>query len=117
MTVGCTTGQLAKAVGVNIQTVQYYERLRLLAPSARRPSGYRIYSEDEEWRLWFIRNAQALGFTLHEIEELLDLRVGSKDRCSAVQRKAEAKPGTWRSKCRIYKRSPGRCGTDSGLPG
>ena len=86
MTVGCTTGQLAIAVGVNIQTVQYYERLRLLAPSARRPSGYRIYSVDEEWRLWFIRNAQALGFTLHEIEEFLDLRVSSKARCGDVQR-------------------------------
>lgn len=91
MTVGCTIGQLAKAVGVNIQTVRYYERLRLLAPSARKPSGYRIYSEDEEWRLRFIRNAQTLGFTLHELEELLDLRVSSKDRCSAVQQKAESK--------------------------
>ena len=91
MTVGCTIGQLAKAVGVNIQTVRYYERLRLLGPSARRPSGYWIYGEDEEWRLRFIRNAQALGLTLHEIEELLDLRVSSKDRCCDVQRKAEAK--------------------------
>lgn len=84
-------GQLAKAVGVNIQTVRYYERLRLLGPSARRPSGYRIYGKDEEWRFRFIRNPQALGFTLHEIEELLDLRVSSKDRCSDVQRKAVAK--------------------------
>ncbi|ALA60578.1 heavy metal-responsive transcriptional regulator [Nitrospira moscoviensis] len=91
MTVGCTIGQLAKAVGVNVQTVRYYERRRLLGPSARRPSGYRIYGEDEERRLRFIKNAQALGFTLHEIEELLDLQVSSKTRCGDVQRKAEAK--------------------------
>lgn len=91
MTVGCTIGQLAKAVGVNVQTVRYYERRRLLGPSARRPSGYRIYGEDEERRLRFIKNAQALGFTLHEIEELLDLQVSSKARCGDVQRKAEAK--------------------------
>lgn len=91
MTVGCTIGQLAKAVGVNVQTVRYYERRRLLGPSARRPSGYRIYGEDEERRLRFIKNAQTLGFTLHEIEELLDLQVSSKARCGDVQRKAEAK--------------------------
>ncbi len=91
MTVGCTIGQLAKTVGVNIQTVRYYERRRLLGPSARRPSGYRIYGEGEERRLRFIKNAQALGFTLHEIEELLALRVSSKARCGDVQRKAEAK--------------------------
>jgi MerR family mercuric resistance operon transcriptional regulator/MerR family gold-responsive transcriptional activator of gol and ges genes len=91
MTVGCTIGQLAKAVGVNVQTVRYYERRRLLGPSARRPSGYRIYGEDEERRLRFIKNAQALGFTLHEIEELLELQVSSKARCGDVQRKAEAK--------------------------
>ena len=91
MTIGCTIGQLAKAVGVNIQTVRYYERLRLLGPSARRPSGYRIYGEDEERRLRFIKNAQALGFTLQEIAELLNLRVSARARCGDVRRKAEAK--------------------------
>ena len=91
MTVGCTIGQLAKAVGVNIQTVRYYERLRLLGPSARRPSGYRIYGEDEERRLRFIKNAQALGFTLQEIAELLKLSVTSAARCGDVQRRAQVK--------------------------
>ncbi|MDN5940998.1 MAG: heavy metal-responsive transcriptional regulator [Nitrospira sp.] len=91
MKVGCTIGQLAKAVNVNVQTVRYYERLKLLGPTARRPSGYRIYGEQEERRLRFIKNAQALGFTLHEIEELLNLRVSSKAQCSDVQQKAEAK--------------------------
>lgn len=91
MTVGCTIGQLAKAVGVNIQTVRYYERRRLLGPSARRPSGYRIYGEDEEQRLRFIKNAQALGFTLQEIAELFKLSVTSTARCGDVQRRAQAK--------------------------
>ncbi len=86
-----TIGQLAKAVGVNIQTVRYYERLRLLGPSARRPSGYRIYGKDEERRLRFIKNAQALGFTLQEIAELLKLSVTSTARCGDVQRRAQAK--------------------------
>ena len=91
MTVGYTIGQLAKAVSVNIQTVRYYERLRLLGPSARRPSGYRIYGEDEKQRLRFIKNAQALGFTLQEIAELLKLSVTSTARCGDVQRRAQAK--------------------------
>lgn len=91
MTVGCTIGTLAKAVGVNIQTVRYYERLRLLGPSARRPSGYRIYGEDEVRRLRFIKNAQALGFTLQEIAELLNLKASTRTRCGDVQRKAEDK--------------------------
>jgi MerR family mercuric resistance operon transcriptional regulator/MerR family gold-responsive transcriptional activator of gol and ges genes len=91
MTVGYTIGQLAKTVGVNIQTVRYYERLKLLGPSARRPSGYRVYGEDEERRLRFIKNAQALGFTLQEIAELLNLRVSTRARCGDVQRKAEDK--------------------------
>jgi len=86
-----TIGRLAKAVGVNIQTVRYYERLNLLGPTARKPSGYRLYGPDEERRLRFIKNAQALGFTLREIAELLNLRVSSRARCGDVQRKAEEK--------------------------
>jgi Hg(II)-responsive transcriptional regulator len=86
-----TIGQLAKAVGVNIQTIRYYERLNLLDPTTRNPSGYRLYGNDDERRLRFIKNAQALGFTLHEIAELLNLRVSSKARCGDVQRKTETK--------------------------
>ena len=91
MAASLTIGKLAKAVGVNIQTVRYYERRRLLTPMARRPSGYRLYGEDALRRLRFIKNAQALGFTLHEITELLNLRVSSLARCGDVQRKAQAK--------------------------
>lgn len=86
-----TIGRLAKAVGVNVQTVRYYERLHLLGPATRTSSGYRLYGPEEEQRLRFIKNAQALGFTLHEIAELLNLRVSSKASCGNVQRKAEAK--------------------------
>ncbi len=88
---GLTIGQLAKEAGVNIQTVRYYERLKLLTPAARKPSGYRLYGDEAHRRLRFIKNAQALGFTLHEIEELLDLRISSRGRCRDVQRRAEAK--------------------------
>ena len=80
-----TIGKLAKEVGVTIDTVRYYERLRLLTPTDRRPSGYRLYDGEALKRLRFIRNAQALGFTLHEIRELLNLRVSSIARCGDVQ--------------------------------
>jgi len=91
MATGLTIGQLAKSVGVNIETVRYYERLQLLTPTARKPSGYRIYSDDVVRRLRFIKNAQALGFTLEEIAGLLNLRVDSAASCGDVQRRAQAK--------------------------
>ena len=91
MSAGLTIGRLAKEVGVNIQTVRYYERRRLLTAAERKPSGYRLYGEEALKRLRFIKNAQALGFTLHEIGDLLSLRVSSIARCGTVQVKAQAK--------------------------
>jgi len=91
MTPGLTIGRVATAVGVNIQTLRYYERLNLLNPTTRRPSGYRLYGDEEIRRLRFIKNAQALGFTLREITDLLNLRVRSSAQCGAVQRKAQEK--------------------------
>ena len=66
-------GALAKRAGVSIDTVRYYERGGLLAPKTRLASGYRRYSELEVARLRFIRRAQALGFSLKEVKELLAL--------------------------------------------
>ncbi len=86
-----TIGLLAKAAGVNVQTVRYYERRKLLPPTSRMPSGYRLYSDEALKRLRFIRNAQALGFTLREIAELLNLRVSSATRCGDVKKSAQAK--------------------------
>ena len=67
-----TIGQVAKAAGVNVETVRYYERRGLLTPSSRTDSGYRQYSDDDLWRLAFIRRAQQFGFTLAEIADLLE---------------------------------------------
>jgi DNA-binding transcriptional MerR regulator len=70
---GLRTGELAERAGVNIQTLRYYERRGLLAAPARRPSGQREYPQDAVRLLRTIKAAQRLGFTLAEIEELLDL--------------------------------------------
>jgi len=91
MASGLTIGQLAKAAGVNIQTVRFYEQRKLLQPTARTPSGYRLYGPKENQRLRFIKNAQALGFTLHEIAELLNLRLNSRAGCGDVLRQAQIK--------------------------
>jgi len=66
-------GTLARRAGVSIDTVRYYERGGLLAPKTRLASGYRRYSELEVARLRFIRRAQALGFSLKEVKQLLTL--------------------------------------------
>jgi len=71
---GLTIGKLAKQVGVGIETVRFYERQGLIDPPPRTDSNYRIYPEDEVARLKFIKRAKSLGFTLHEIKELLFLR-------------------------------------------
>ena len=82
-------GQLAKRGGVGIDTVRYYERHGLLIPRGRLASGYRRYGESELARLRFIRRAQALGFTLKEIKELLAL--SAQRDVARVRRSAEAK--------------------------
>ena len=74
-----TIGGLAKAAGVGVETVRYYQRRGLLAEPPRPHGEVRRYSAEDLRRLKFIRSAQAAGFTLAEIGELLDLSV-SDDR-------------------------------------
>jgi MerR family mercuric resistance operon transcriptional regulator len=66
-------GGLAKAAGVGVETIRYYQRRGLLTEPARPPGEVRRYGEADVKRLKFIRSAQAAGFTLNEIKELLDL--------------------------------------------
>ena len=66
-----TIGRVAKLAGVNVETVRYYQRRRLLAEPVKPHMGYRRYPADIVKRIRFIKRAQALGFTLEEIAELL----------------------------------------------
>ena len=66
-------GQLARLTGAPIDTIRYYERQQLLPTPQRSASGYRRYGDDDVTRLNFIRRAKALGFSLSEIAELLNL--------------------------------------------
>lgn len=76
-----TIGALAKAGGVGVETIRYYQRRGLLAEPAR-AGGVRRYGGEDARRLRFIRAAQEAGFTLAEIGELLALDAG-EDRARA----------------------------------
>ena len=75
-------GGLARAAGVGVETVRYYQRRGLLPEPARPPGEVRRYGDEDVKRLKFIRSAQAAGFTLAEISELLELDA-SDDRARA----------------------------------
>ena len=68
-----TIGALAKAAGVGVETVRYYQRRGLLPEPPRPPGEVRRYGDEDMRRLKFIRSAQTAGFTLAEIGELLEL--------------------------------------------
>lgn len=86
-----TIGSIARRAGVNVQTVRYYERRGILSPSGRRASGYRVYAPGAVRVIRFIKNAQALGFSLDEITGLLKLRIGRGAQCGPARRRAEAR--------------------------
>lgn len=73
-----TIGQLAKAAGVGVETVRYYQK-RALLPVPASDGGFRFYPASLAERIRFIKRAQELGFTLDEIGNLLELEDG-KDR-------------------------------------
>jgi len=74
-TTSLTIGELAAAGGVGVETIRFYQRRDLLRTPAR-GGGIRHYGRDDVRRLRFIRQAQAEGFTLEEIRELLELDAG-----------------------------------------
>jgi len=66
-------GQLSKRSGVSIPTLRFYEREKLLREPPRTSSGYRSYTDCDLERVQFIRDAQALGFTLREVLQLMQI--------------------------------------------
>ena len=68
-----TIGMLAKRGGVHVETIRYYERRDLLDQPSKPDGGFRRYPEEAVKRILFIKRAQALGFTLGEIHDLLAL--------------------------------------------
>ncbi|MFQ5483190.1 MAG: MerR family transcriptional regulator [Nitrospinaceae bacterium] len=87
-----TIGQAAKKAGVGVETVRFYERQGLIdQPPIPSTGGYRIYPAATVEQIRFIRQAQELGFSLREIEELLLLRTDPTTDCSDVRERAQVK--------------------------
>ena len=77
-----TIGQTATAVGVNVETIRFYQRKGLLWKPDRPIGGIRRYGQADVARVKFIKSAQRLGFSLDEIAQLLRLDDGMQ--CSAA---------------------------------
>ncbi len=86
---GYTIGQVARAAGVNVETVRFYHRKGLLPLPGRAYGAVRRYGDESLARLRFIRRAQRLGFALDEVSALLQLNDGRS--CSAARELAERK--------------------------
>src|SRR5215468_3013421 len=88
-------GELSSRTGVNIETIRYYERIKMLPAPPRTSSGRRIYGPTEIRSLTFIRRSRELGLTLDEIRALLALSARMATtlaaRCARLQRV------TWRT--------------------
>ena len=84
-------GELSRRTRVNIATIRYYERIKMLPAPRRTASGRRVYGPAEMRPLTFIRRARELGFTLDEIRALLALSAGgARDPCAEVRELAAA---------------------------
>ncbi len=84
-----TIGGLAKAAGVHVETIRYYQRRGLLTVPERPPGGIRRYGDADIDRLTFVKTAQQLGFSLDEISDLLRLEDGTH--CQEASELAEHK--------------------------
>src|SRR5712691_5745325 len=76
-----TIGQVAKAAGVGVETIRFYERNKLIPQPKRSTTGYRAYDQQIAQRVRFIRRAQELGFSLAEVRQLLALRLDPRRGC------------------------------------
>lgn len=79
-----TIGQLAQRVGVNVETIRYYEREGLMPRPFRTPNGRRSYGEAETKRLRFIRKARELDFSIEDTRALLAIQ-DTEGRCEDAQ--------------------------------
>ena len=82
---GIPIGELSRLTGVNIETIRYYEKIRMLRPPPRTEGGRRVYGPAETRLLAFIRRGRELGFSLEEIRALLALGAPGKASCADVR--------------------------------
>src|ERR671918_1802802 len=87
-----TIGKAARVAGVGVETIRFYERRGLIEqPPKPVGTGYRVYSVETVRRIWFIRQAQQIGFSLREDGELLGLKADPAADAADVRNRAAAK--------------------------
>jgi len=74
-------GKVGQKCGVSIHTIRYYEKLGLLGKPSRSEGGFRLYSQNAIDKLKFIKQAQSLGFTLSEIQQIIEASTHGLDNC------------------------------------
>jgi MerR family Zn(II)-responsive transcriptional regulator of zntA len=99
-----TASVLAKRANVPLFTVRYYTRIGLLKPRRDLKNGYKVYRQSDKDRLKFITAAKELGFTLSEIEEILDRAVHDESPCPMVRDIVEQRIKENKEKIRELKR-------------
>ena len=91
-------GDVASETGLTVDTIRFYEKERLLKAATRSSGGFRLFSHADFADLTFIRNAQELGFSLHEIRELVGLKNTRHPDCAHVEKMLEEKIAAVRAK-------------------
>lgn len=91
MSAGLRSGQVAEAVGINVETLRYYERRGIITEPDRSLGGHRLYPEEAVTTLRVIKAAQSLGFTLDEVAELLEAGRHHHGDSRGLQARTEAK--------------------------
>ena len=84
-----TRGELAKRTGCNAETIRYYEKIGLLLEPLRSPGGYRQYDANHEHRLRFVMRGRELGFSIEDLQSLLDLVDRRAVSCGEVEKLAK----------------------------
>ncbi len=99
-----TIGRLAKATGIGIETIRYYERIGMMPKVPRGPGGQRQYDTALLRRLYFIRRGKEMGFTQKEVRDLLALVDDHTYTCGEVQEITQRHLRTVHSKVRDLQR-------------
>lgn len=83
--------EVAQRLNLNPQTLYFYERIGLIPPPKRNSVGYRTFETEDLDRLSLIERAKALGLTLDEIREVLQLREGQGLTCAVIHQRLSQK--------------------------
>ena len=76
MTKKLTISTIAKEIEISVETIRYYERIGLISQPEKPDKGYRVYDDEILEKLYFIKHAKKLGFSLKEISDMMI--IGSK---------------------------------------